>query len=186
MSKAFNKESDGAEDAEYEEDARAGIPAGSKNYITPIGAKKLQQELLELKTRTRPEVVNTVAWAAGNGDRSENGDYLYGKKKLRDFDWRFRFLSKRLEFAEVVDPLQVACDQVRFGATVTIIDEDDKERTYSIVGVDEVDVARGRISWASPLANALMKAREGDVVQFRSPKGMQEIEVKALVYKEIE
>jgi transcription elongation factor GreB len=186
MSKAFTKEDSQNDEQDFDEDARAGIPAGAKNYVTPAGAKRLQKELLDLKTRQRPEVVNTVAWAAGNGDRSENGDYLYGKKKLREIDRRIRFLSKRLEFAEVVDPIAVACDQVRFGATVTIRDEDDRERTYSIVGVDEVDVQKGRISWASPLANALMKAHEGDVVQFKSPKGMQEIEVVSIVYKEIE
>lgn len=185
MSKAFTKESDSDSEEIGEQDARQGIPPGSKNYITPAGARRLQDELAKLKHKERPTVVNTVAWAAGNGDRSENGDYIYGKKRLREIDRRIRFLSKRLEFAEVVDPLKSQCDHVRFGATVTILDEDDKKRTYSIVGVDEVDVAKGRISWASPLARALLKARVGDVVTFESPKGSQDIEVLAIEYREL-
>ncbi|MBX7144911.1 MAG: transcription elongation factor GreB [Oligoflexia bacterium] len=185
MSKAFTKEQEGDSEDSADLDARQGLPAGSKNYITPAGARRLQEELGRLKHKERPEVVNTVAWAAGNGDRSENGDYIYGKKRLREIDRRIRFLSKRLEFAEVVDPLKSSCDHVRFGATVTIVDEDDRKRTYSIVGVDEVDVAKGRISWASPLARALLKAKEGDVVTFQSPKGVQEIELLKIEYREL-
>jgi transcription elongation factor GreB len=146
----------------------------------------MQEELRDLLHKKRPEVVQTVSWAAGNGDRSENGDYIYGKKKLREIDRRVRFLSKRLDLVEVVDPLKVACDQIRFGATVTIADEDDKKKTYSIVGVDEADASTGKISWASPLANALLKLREGDVATFRSPRGVQEIEVIKIEYREIE
>jgi transcription elongation factor GreB len=126
-----------------------------------------------------------VSWAAGNGDRSENGDYLYGKKRLREIDKRMRFLAKRLEAAEVVDPLAIQVDYVQFGATVTLRFEDDSEKTYSIVGVDEVDVNKGRISWMSPLARALLKAKAGDYVTFHSPKGEQEVEVLAVAYREL-
>ncbi|MBN8548321.1 MAG: transcription elongation factor GreB [Deltaproteobacteria bacterium] len=185
MSKAFTKE----QDADLDDDAdipAPQIPVGAKNYMTPAGARRMQEELRELLHKIRPEVVQTVSWAAGNGDRSENGDYIYGKKRLREIDRRVRFLSKRLDNCEVVDPLLVACDQVRFGATVTICDEEDRKKTYAIVGVDEADAGKGRISWASPLANALMKAREGDVVMFRSPRGIQEIEVVKIEYKPLE
>ena len=185
MSKAFTKEQDGDDDDEGEI-AAPQIPAGAKNYMTPGGVRRMQEELRDLLYRERPEVVNTVSWAAGNGDRSENGDYLYGKKRLREIDRRVRFLSKRLDMVEVVDPLRVACEQVRFGATVTIADENDNHKTYSIVGVDEADASIGRISWVSPLANALMKAKTGDVVTFRSPKGVQEIEIIEIVYKTID
>lgn len=185
MSKAFTKEQDG--DSDDRDDIPAPqIPAGAKNYMTPAGAKKMQEELRELLHKTRPEVVQTVAWAAGNGDRSENGDYIYGKKRLREIDRRVRFLTKRLDSIEVVDPLKVACDQVRFGATVTICDDEDRKKTYSIVGVDEADAGKGRISWASPLASALMKARAGDVITFRSPRGLQEIEVLSIEYKTLD
>jgi transcription elongation factor GreB len=181
MSKAFTRENDNADDDDSEISAPA-IPAGAKNYITPSGLKRLQDELKELVFKTRPEVTQIVSWAAGNGDRSENGDYIYGKKRLREIDKRIRFLNKRLESVEVV----VKSDQVLFGATVTILDEDDNEKTYSIVGVDETDPSRGLISWVSPLANALFKAREGDYVTFKSPKGVQHIEVLRVVYKELE
>jgi len=183
MNKAFTKEPDGDTPEDDDEILAPQIPAGAKNYMTPDGAKKMQEELRELMHKTRPEVVQTVSWAAGNGDRSENGDYTYGKKRLREIDRRIRFLSKRLDRVEVVDPLAVACDQVRFGATVTICDEDDRKKTYSIVGVDEADAGKGRISWASPLAAALMKAREGDMITFRSPRGLQEIEVIKIEYR---
>ncbi len=185
MSKAFTKESNG-DDADEAEITAPQIPKGAKNYMTPGGVRRMQEELRDLLYRERPEVVNTVSWAAGNGDRSENGDYLYGKKRLREIDRRVRFLSKRLDLVEVVDPLAVACEQVRFGATVTIADEDDNRKTYSIVGVDEADASIGRISWASPLANALMKAKVGDVVMFRSPRGVQEIEIIEILYKTLE
>jgi len=183
MSKAFTKESDGDELDDIEEPAP--ITPSGKNYMTPAGAKRLQDELRELRYKIRPEVTQTVAWAAGNGDRSENGDYIYGKKRLREIDRRIRFLSKRLDAVEVVDPLKVKSEQVLFGATVTIRDEEDREKTYSIVGIDETDLSKGRISWISPLASALFKAREGDVVTFRSPKGPQEIEIVAIEYKEL-
>lgn len=180
MSKAFTKESDGESD-DSEPDVSASVPGG-KNYITPAGAERLREELKQLRYIERPEVTKVVAWAAGNGDRSENADYQYGKKRLREIDRRMRFLAKRLEAAEVVDPLSINADHVLFGATVTIRYEDDTERTYTIVGVDELDIEKGRISWMSPLARALMKSREGDVVTFNSPKGMQELEIVKVEY----
>lgn len=185
MSKAFTKENDGDQDVDLEIPEQV-VPAGHKNYSTPNGAKRLQEELRTLMYKTRPEVVQVVSWAAGNGDRSENGDYIYGKKRLREIDRRVQFLSKRIESLEIVDPLKVACAEIRFGATVTVCDEDDKVKTYAIVGVDEADLSKGRISWIAPLATALMKAKEGDLVQFRSPKGLQEIEVVKIEYKEID
>ncbi len=183
MNKAFVKESD----VEIEDDIPdpAPIPSG-KNYMTPAGHKRLQDELRQLKTRDRPEVVQIIEWAAGNGDRSENGDYIYGKRRLREIDKRMAYLSKRLETAEPIDPLTVKSDQVLFGATVTVRDENDVEKTWSIVGIDEADVSKGKISWMSPLANALLKSRVGDVLMFRSPKGVQEVEVVSLVYKAID
>ncbi len=188
MSKAFTREFDGEnEDSSGRSGpvGRATLPKGAKNYMTPAGARRLQDELRHLKTRERPEVVRVVEWAAGNGDRSENGDYIYGKKKLREIDRRIEFLLKRLEAVEVIDPTSVQSDQVLFGATVTIRDEEDRQRTFSIVGVDEADVSQGKISWVSPLARALFKARVGDVVQFRSPKGEQEVEIMDLSYQSI-
>jgi transcription elongation factor GreB len=185
MSKAFVKE-DGAGAADDDRDGDDGSVPGGKNYITPAGAERLRKELKKLRYEERPEVTKVVSWAAGNGDRSENGDYLYGKKRLREIDRRMRFLAKRLESAEIVDPLAVTVDYVQFGATVTIRFEDDSERTYSIVGIDEVDVNRGRISWMSPLARALFKAREGDIVTFNSPKGQQDIEILAVEYRSID
>lgn len=185
MSKAF-KSGDG-EAADRDDDAR-DIPAvpGGKNYMTPGGARRMQQELYELQTKIRPEITQTVAWAAGNGDRSENGDYLYGKKRLREIDKRIRFLAKRLDALEIVDPLKVSNkSQVFFGATVTIRTEDDVQKTYTIVGVDETDLSKGRISWISPLASALLKAKVGDLVQFTSPKGLQEVEVEVIEYQEL-
>ena len=184
MSKAFKKD----DDAEDEDEIRK-VPIGpaGKNYITPGGFKRLQNELLELKNKIRPEVTQTVAWAAGNGDRSENGDYIYGKKRLREIDKRIQFLAKRLDAAEVIDPLkQTNKEQVFFGATVTIRNEEDEVKTYSIVGVDEADLSKRRISWISPLASALLKARVGDQISFRSPKGLQEVEIESLEYREIE
>jgi len=183
MSKAFTRDGD-ENNTEVDTEVDASVPGG-KNYITPAGAERLRVELRKLRYEERPEVTKTVAWAAGNGDRSENGDYLYGKKRLREIDKRMRFLAKRLEAAEVVDPLAITVDYVQFGATVKIRFEDDSERTYSIVGVDEVDVSKGRISWMSPLARALLKAREGDIVTFNSPKGQQDVEVLSVVYKEL-
>lgn len=182
MSKAFTREDD-TQDADASVEVK--LPQG-KNYITPAGAERLRQEFKKLRYEERPEVTRVVSWAAGNGDRSENGDYLYGKKRLREIDKRMRFLAKRLEAAEIIDPTTITVDYVQFGATVTVLFEDDTERTYAIVGVDEVDLSKSRISWVCPLAKALMKAKVGDIVTFHSPKGEQEIEVRALVYKAIE
>ena len=184
MSKAFTKDGD-ENPQDVEHDVDASVPGG-KNYMTPAGAERMRTELKKLRYEERPEVTKVVAWAAGNGDRSENGDYLYGKKRLREIDRRMRFLAKRLEAAEIVDPLQVTVAHVQFGATVSLRYEDGSERTYAIVGIDEVDVARGRISWQSPLARALLKAQEGDVVTFHSPKGPQEVEVLSVLYLSIE
>ena len=186
MSKAFTKESDGDDDDEV-----AGLPPlppGGKNYITPSGYQRLKDELLELIDNERPKIVDVVHWAASNGDRSENGDYLYGKKRLREIDRRIRFLTKRLDLAEVVDPAarQENCDRVYFGATVTVCDERGEEQTYQIVGVDETDFPRGRISWVSPLARALTGAREGDQVRFHSPAGWREVEVVQVSYEAID
>jgi transcription elongation factor GreB len=154
--------------------------------MTASGAQRMRDELRDLRTRQRPEITSIVSWAAGNGDRSENGDYLYGKKRLREIDRRIRFLNKRLEAAQVVDPVTIISDQVLFGATVTILDAEDRERTFVIVGIDEVDLNKGHISYASPIGAALLKARVGDIVQYRSPKGLMEVEVIELRYQAIE
>jgi len=169
--------------------AETGTPPAEapKNYITPQGFQRLQEELRHLLRVERPKVVEVVSWAAGNGDRSENGDYIYGKKRLREIDRRIRFLSKRLEIAEVVDPArQPRRDQVFFGATVTYAGEDGEERTVTIVGVDEADMDKGQVSWISPIARALLKAREGDLVILRTPRGPEEIEVVAITYPDPE
>jgi len=185
MNKAFVRESDSDEEEELEPSLK--LPAGTRNYITPAGHARLKNELEHLVKRERPQVVEIVAWAASNGDRSENGDYIYGKRRLRDIDRRIRFLTKRLDIAEVVDPLrQGDNDQVFFGACVTVADADGNENTYTIVGVDEADVARGRISWISPLARALIKSREGDTVRFQSPLGIREIDIVEVIYQSIE
>jgi transcription elongation factor GreB len=185
MNKAFVRE--GESDDEEELEPSLKLPAGTRNYISPAGHARLKDELEHLVKRERPHVVEVVAWAASNGDRSENGDYIYGKRRLREIDRRIRFLSKRLDIAEVVDPLrQGDNDQVFFGARVTIADGEGNENTYTIVGVDEADVARGRISWISPLARALIKAREGDTIRFQSPVGIREIDIVEVVYGPIE
>lgn len=179
MSKAFTKES---EDDEL--DGTPKLPQGVKNYITPAGHKRLQEEFDQLWKVERPELVKTITWAASNGDRSENGDYIYGKRRLREIDRRLRFLSKRLDNAEVVDSSQRGdCDQVFFGATVTVCNTQGEEHTYSIVGMDEADPGHGRISWISPLAKALLKAHEGDTVRLHTPGGVQELEVVEICYK---
>jgi transcription elongation factor GreB len=180
MSKAFTKESD-REDGEVEEpDA---LPAHVKNYVTPAGMAALQEELRQLRYEERPKVVETVSWAAGNGDRSENGDYIYGKKRLREIDGRVRYLIKRVESAEVVDPVrQKNRDQVFFGATVEYARKDNTEHKVTIVGVDEADLANGKISWLSPVARALMKAHVGDVIEFRTPSGPETLEVLSIEY----
>ncbi len=182
MSKAFVKEDDGEEDLEPAQQ----LPPGLKNYITPAGYQRLKDELDRLWKVERPALVKTITWAASNGDRSENGDYIYGKKRLREIDRRIRFLSKRLDNAEVIDPVQRGlCDQVFFGASVTVCGQDGRERMYSIVGVDEADPGRGLISWVSPLARALLKAREEDVVMLRNPGGAEELVVVEIVYRQI-
>lgn len=151
--------------------------------MTRDGHRRMREEFERLVKVERPELVKVVSWAAGNGDRSENGDYIYGKKKLREMDRRIRFLTKRLENAVVVDPAeQENLEQVFFGATVTLCDADGGEASYQIVGIDEADAACGRISWISPLARALMKAREGDLVRFQSPAGLREIEIVEIRY----
>jgi transcription elongation factor GreB len=161
----------------------APVPAGSKNYITPAGLDRLKAERQHLWTVDRPEIVRVVEWAAGNGDRSENGDYIYGKKRLREIDRRLRFLDKRLANAEAVDPArQTRRDQVFFGATVTYVREDDSEETVTIVGIDEIDAAPGCISWVSPVARALLKARIGDTVTLRTPAGPEALEVLKIRY----
>jgi transcription elongation factor GreB len=154
-----------------------------KNYMTPAGYMRLKSELKQLVEIERPEITRTVAWAASNGDRSENGDYLYGKRRLREIDRRIRHLMKRLEAAEVVDNQGQPHEQVFFGATVTIADAAGNEKTVSIVGMDEVDPARGRVSWVSPIARALHKAREGDVVSLRTPAGVEQLEVIEIRYE---
>ncbi len=182
MSKAFTKETDTEEELPEELDS---LPAGAKNYITPEGRARLEDEFRRLTRIERPKVVEVVAWAAGNGDRSENGDYIYGKKKLREIDRRTRFLLKRLEIAEVVDQSrQKKRDQVFFGATVTYADSRDEERTVRIVGVDEARYELGEVSWISPIARALHKASEGDIVKVRTPTGIEEVEVVKIAYPE--
>ncbi len=181
MSKAFTKESD-ADDAP-ERDDDDGLPGGFTNYITPAGHKRLNEELSRLWKVDRPKLVDTIAWAAGNGDRSENGDYIYGKRKLREIDRRIRFLSKRLDAAVVVDNAGKDHERVYFGATVTFSDGAGEERTVSIVGVDEIDPARGRVSWISPIATALLKASVGDVVTLRTPRGTEDLEIVDVRYE---
>jgi transcription elongation factor GreB len=187
MNKAFVKESDAPDDDDEDDVAAPPLPAGSKNYMTPAGYAQLDAEFNQLWKVERPKLVETIAWAASNGDRSENADYQYGKKRLREVDRRIRFLSKRLEYAEVVDPAtREATDQVFFGATVTVADEDGNESTYAIVGIDEADAGRGRIAWISPMARALLKAREGDTVNVQTPDGRREVEIVEVRYQAIE
>ncbi|EJE52077.1 transcription elongation factor GreB [Acidovorax sp. CF316] len=183
MSKAFTKESDPQADDD-EGPALPPIPAGSRNYMTPAGYARLRGELLDLIDNERPKIVEVVHWAASNGDRSENGDYLYGKKRLREIDRRIRFLTKRLEVAEVVDPLvHAGSDQVFFGATVTYVDEEDVTSTITIMGIDEADSGRGQVSWVSPVARALLKSRVGDEVPLPTPGGVRSLEVLEVRYE---
>jgi len=180
MSKAFTKETDYDDDAQDEADV---LSAAQKNYVTPRGFAALKDELRHLLYEERPKVVEVVSWAAGNGDRSENGDYIYGKKRLREIDRRVRYLTKRVESAIVVNPKQQKnLSQVFFGATVAYEREDGARHNVTIVGVDEADLAKEKISWLSPVAKALMKARAGDVVAFRTPSGMDEITVVSVQY----
>ena len=189
MSKAFTEETDQDDDDDAFAAALA-IPAGSKNYITPDGHKRLNAELLHLLDHERPQMTAVVSWAAKNGDRSENGDYLYGKKRLREIDRRIRFLNKRIDNAEVIDPTAPreaeAAERVFFGATVTYAEPDGNEKTISVVGLDELNLARNYITWISPLARTLLKAREGDTVLLRAPSGNIELEVIAVAYKAID
>jgi transcription elongation factor GreB len=186
MNKAFTRESDDEVDDDVPEGAPA-LPVGTKNYMTPGGFARLKSELDRLLGKERPELVAVISWAAGNGDRSENGDYIYGKKRLREMDRRIRFLGKRLDASEVVDPetrrLDSEEDRVYFGATVTVRNAKGEERTISIVGVDEIDTARGYISWVSPMARALIKASEGDTVSLHTPGGVEEIEILHVRYE---
>jgi transcription elongation factor GreB len=183
MSKAFTREPDAAGDDDADELALPALPVGTKNYLTPAGYARLRAELLELLDVERPKIVEIVSWAAKNGDRSENGDYLYGKKRLREIDRRIRFLTKRLDIAEVADPsLHHGHDQVFFGATVTYVNQRDEQRTVTIKGIDEVDNLHGEISWISPIARALLKARVGDEVQLMTPGGLEQIEVIEVRY----
>jgi len=181
MSKAFVKE--GAEVDEDEDFEVPALPVGSKNYMTADGYRRMKSELMQLLDGERPEVVRTVSWAASNGDRSENGDYIYGKKRLREIDRRIRFLTRRLDVAEVVEvAAREATDQVFFGATVRYHTSRGEQQQVTIVGVDEVDPARRHVSWVSPIARALLKAREGDSVQFITPSGPETIEVLEVRY----
>ena len=181
MNKAFVRENESEGD---EGPAAVALPPGTRNYLTRTGYRRLHDELENLVRVERPNLVQVVAWAAGNGDRSENGDYIYGKKRLREIDRRIRFLMKRLDDAVVVEPsAQENVEQVFFGATVTVGDDEGIESTYQIVGIDEAEPGRGLISWLSPLARALMKARAGDRVKFQSPAGMRDIEVIEIRYR---
>jgi transcription elongation factor GreB len=186
VSKAFTSEEAPAFDEDDAPEEASPLPAGTRNYMTPGGFRRMKDELEQLVQKERPELVATVSWAAGNGDRSENGDYIYGKKRLREIDRRIRFLVRRLDNAEVVDPAMPRDDdagsRVYFGATVTVADARGDERTISIVGIDEIDTARGYVSWISPMARALLKAREGDTVTVRTPAGNEELDVVDVRY----
>ena len=187
MSQAFIPESAVDDEEDDGTDTAVRLPAGTRNYITPGGHARLKSELEHLLRVERPQVVSVVQWAAANGDRSENADYIYGKRRLREIDRRIRFLTKRLDLAEIVDPLRREnTEQVFFGATVTIADADGRESTYQIVGVDETDLRRGRISWLSPLARALLKSRPGDSVRFQSPAGWRQVDVLSVEYLPID
>ena len=182
MSKAFVRETE----HEGEEATASEAPGPARNYISPAGFARLKAELRHLVEDERPAVVRTVAWAASNGDRSENGDYLYGKKRLREIDRRVRFLIKRLEAAQVVDAAGRDTEQVFFGASVTVSSSAAGERTVTIVGADEVDPPKGRVSWISPIAQALLKARAGEVVTLRSPAGAEALEILQVRYETID
>ena len=180
MSKAFTRETDQDDDDDI---GLPALPAGTRNYITPAGYVRLRAELLDLIDNERPKVVEVVHWAASNGDRSENGDYLYGKKRLREIDRRIRFLTKRLEIAEVTNPaLHHGHDQVFFGATVTYVEADGTERTVTIMGIDEADALQGQVSWVSPIARTLLKSRVGDELKLVTPAGVLDIEVLEVHY----
>src|SRR5574343_995662 len=180
MSKAFTKESDGDDEEDL---ALPALPQGTRNYMTPAGYARLRAEFMELLDVERPKIVETVSWAAKNGDRSENGDYLYGKKRLREIDRRLRFLTKRLDIAEVVDPsVHHGSEQVFFGATVTYANARGDEKTITIKGIDEADCLAGEVSWVSPIARTLLKARVGDELNLVTPVGVEKIEVVEVSY----
>lgn len=181
MSKAFTKEND-TDQEEQDATATPDLLSGRKNYMTPAGAQKLRDEFELLMHTTRPEVVKVVAWAAGNGDRSENADYYYGKRRLREIDRRLRYLTRRLDALEVIDPASQSFAEVRFGATVELVDEQAKNSTYRIVGIDEIDLSLGHISWVSPIGKALLGARAGDVISLRTPGGLREFEIISVKY----
>ena len=184
MNKAFVREdADAPDDGDDEGAGLPPLPAGTRNYLTPQGWRRLRGELMTLLDVERPKVVEVVSWAAKNGDRSENGDYLYGKKRLREIDRRIRFLTRRLDIAEIADPsAHHGSDQIYFGATVTYANAAGEERTITIKGVDEADSLRGEVSWISPIARALLKSREGDEVQLVSPGGVERIEIVEVRY----
>jgi transcription elongation factor GreB len=183
VNKAFTRESEGSDDGDDEDVGLPALPQGAKNYVTPGGYARLRAELMSLLDDERPKVVEVVSWAAKNGDRSENGDYLYGKKRLREIDRRIRFLTKRLDIAEVVDPsVHHGRDQVFFGATVTYSNEKGDERTITIKGIDEADSTKGEVSWIAPISRALLKARVGDEVSVVTPGGLETIEIVDVQY----
>jgi transcription elongation factor GreB len=186
MSKAFTREDDNAPDDDHDIEEENPIPPGSKNYVTPAGWRRMRDEVSWLVKTERPQVTSVVSWAAKLGDRSENADYQYGKKRLREIDRRIRYLTKRLEAAEVVDPaVREETDQVFFGATVTYANTGGAETTIHIVGIDETDLPRNYVSWVSPVARALIKAREGDTVPLRTPGGDEELEILEVRYEAI-
>jgi transcription elongation factor GreB len=183
MNKAFVRESDAADEDDGEAAGLPALPAGARNYMTPAGYRRLREELMMLLDVERPKVVEVVSWAASNGDRSENGDYLYGKKRLREIDRRIRFQPRRLDIAEVADPsAHHGSDQVFFGATVTYANAKGEQRTITIKGIDEADSLKGEVSWVSPIARALLKSREGDEVTLPTPGGVEHLEVIEVRY----
>ncbi len=184
MNKAFVKEAEGPGGDEEDDSAAAPpLPAGTRNYLTPQGYQRLRDELVHLLDVDRPKIVEVVSWAAKNGDRSENGDYLYGKKRLREIDRRIRFLTRRLDIAEIADPaVHHGSDQIFFGATVTYANAARQERTVTIKGIDEADSLAGEVSWVSPIARALIKARAGDEVSLMTPGGPEKLEILEVRY----
>ena len=182
MSKAFTRETD-ADSDDGEDPSLPPLPAGSRNYMTPQGYATLRAELFSLLDEERPKIVEIVHWAASNGDRSENGDYIYGKKRLREIDRRIRFLTQRLEIAEVVDPaVHHGSEQVFFGATVVYEEGDATQRRVTILGIDEADSLQGQVSWISPIARTLLKSRTGDELKLPTPQGVLNIEVLQVTY----
>lgn len=180
MSKVFTRESDNEDDENLQLPV---LPVSGKNYMTPAGYAQMHQELMALIDIERPKIVDVVHWAASNGDRSENGDYLYGKKRLREIDRRIRFLTQRIEIAEVIDPsVHHGNEQIFFGATVTYVETTGTERSVTILGIDEAVSAHGEVSWVSPIARTLLKARQGDILKLITPNGVMEIEVLQVTY----